>query len=73
MVIDEEKNFMRTIFVGNPEKPKLVLVHGFGGSGMIFYKIFKPLIEHFHVITVDIMGMGACSRPSVKLNCVQDA
>ena len=29
------------------EKPKLVLVHGYGGSGALFFKIIKPISEFF--------------------------
>ena len=39
------------------------MFHGYGASGVIFYKILKPLSEKFHVILVDILGMGASSRP----------
>lgn len=45
-------------------KPKLVLVHGYGASGVIFYRILKKLVEaDFHLYLVDILGMGASSRP----------
>ena len=42
----------------------MVLVHGYGGSGIMFWKILKPLTEHYHLILIDIIGMGASSRPS---------
>ncbi len=45
----------------------MVIVHGYGGSNMIFYKIFKYLSEKFHVIAFDIIGMGASSRPKFKI------
>ena len=61
---------IRTIVCGSgPEnkfgekKPILVLVHGYGGSGALFYKIIKRLTEYFHLILIDIIGMGASSRP----------
>lgn len=42
----------------------MVLLHGWGGSGAIFFKILKPLIEAgLHVILIDIIGMGTSSRP----------
>lgn len=48
----------------NSGRPKLVMIHGYGASGIIFYKILKPLIEAgFHLILVDIIGMGSSSRP----------
>jgi abhydrolase domain-containing protein 6 len=39
-------------------------MHGYGGSGALFFRIFKSLIEHFCVITIDIPGMGASARPN---------
>ena len=45
-------------------KPILVLVHGFGGSAALFYRVMKGLAEHFYVIMFDIIGMGASSRPA---------
>ncbi len=29
----------------------------------MFWKIVKPLAERFHLIMIDILGMGASSRP----------
>lgn len=45
------------------DNQKLVLVHGFGGSSIIFYKLMKALSEKYHLIMVDIIGMGGSSRP----------
>jgi pimeloyl-ACP methyl ester carboxylesterase len=44
-------------------KHTLVVLHGYGGSGALFYPVFQYLIDHFHLIFVDIIGMGASSRP----------
>ena len=55
---------IHTIICGDlNSKPKLVLIHGYGGSGALFFKIIKPLIEQFCLILVDIIGMGSSSRP----------
>ena len=53
---------MTTILVGDLEKPPLVLVHGFAGSGTLFYKVMKGLARNFYVIAIDIIGMGASTR-----------
>jgi pimeloyl-ACP methyl ester carboxylesterase len=29
----------------------------------MFWKIVKPLAERYHLIMIDILGMGASSRP----------
>jgi pimeloyl-ACP methyl ester carboxylesterase len=57
-------NKVTTLLVGDPSKPKLVLLHGYGGSAFLFYKVMKGLSEHFHVIMFDIIGMGSSSRPT---------
>ena len=61
----DKSQYLTTIFAGNKAegKPTLVLVHGFGGSASLFYRVFKELSEHFYVIAFDIIGMGSSSRP----------
>ena len=60
---DRPKLHITTIIAGNPEKPTMVLVHGYGGSGTLFYNVLKGLAENFHVIVIDLIGMGSSSRP----------
>ena len=40
-----------------------MVLHGYGGSGALFYPVFQHLIDHFHLIFVDIIGMGSSARP----------
>ena len=54
---------MMTYIMGEKSLPQMVFVHGYGGSGLLMYKIFRPLSEHFHTIFVDLIGMGSSSRP----------
>ena len=44
--------------------PILVLVHGYGGSAALFYKVMKPLSMRFKLILIDLIGMGNSSRPT---------
>lgn len=46
----------------------MVMVHGYGGSGIMFWKIIKPIAERYHLILVDILGMGGSSRPILNIN-----
>jgi pimeloyl-ACP methyl ester carboxylesterase len=57
------ENYMMTYIVGDKKLPKMVFIHGYGGSGLLMYKIFRPLSEHFHVMFLDLVGMGSSSRP----------
>jgi hypothetical protein len=61
VVIDEEGNYIRTIEVGDKSNQHLVLIHGYGGSGIIFWKVMKALSEKFYLILIDIIGMGGSS------------
>lgn len=46
-------------------KPKLLLLHGFGGSNFFFYKLYPHLSQFYHIISVDLPGMGFNSRPAI--------
>jgi len=45
-------------------KETLVLLHGYGGSGALFYPVLKQLSSYFDIVLVDIIGMAASSRPN---------
>jgi len=73
VVIDEEGSYVRTMVTGDISKPRLVLVHGYGGSGLLFYKIMKQLAQHFSLILIDIIGMGASSRVKFVAKTAEEA
>ena len=50
-----------------PPKPSLVFIHGFGGSGVLFYEMMAPLSQHFHCYFIDIIGMGNSSRATYEV------
>mmetsp|Transcript_16731 Transcript_16731/g.14648 ORF Transcript_16731/g.14648 Transcript_16731/m.14648 type:complete len:154 (-) Transcript_16731:766-1227(-) len=62
----EDNEYIWTYQFGSPLKPTLVLIHGFGGSGLIFYRMFRYLKEHFHVYLIDLMGWARSSRHEFK-------
>ena len=64
---------MTTIVAGDPNKQTLVLVHGYGGSGTLFYKVIKGLTENFYVIVIDLIGMGSSSRPKWSITTGDEA
>lgn len=69
VIVGEEKYggaTIRTCKVGDPTLPKLVLVHGYGGSLILWFNVIKQLSEKFRLYLIDIPGMGASSR--VKFN-----
>mmetsp|Transcript_28332 Transcript_28332/g.25035 ORF Transcript_28332/g.25035 Transcript_28332/m.25035 type:complete len:117 (+) Transcript_28332:366-716(+) len=48
---------------GDRSNPQIILIHGFNGATMIFFRLFKHLAEKYHVISIDLPGMGRSSRP----------
>lgn len=71
--MDDPKNYMLSMdyFIeGEAEwaaKPKLLLVHGFGGCGTVFYRLIEHLRKSFRVTTVDLLGLAGSGRPSFSL------
>jgi pimeloyl-ACP methyl ester carboxylesterase len=78
-VIDHEGNYVRTYEVGfereenEPPRQIMILLHGYGGCSIMFWKIVKPLAEKYHLIMVDTLGMGASSRPDFNIEDPEEA
>jgi cardiolipin-specific phospholipase len=69
----DDGNYIYCIQCGDPSKQPLVLIHGYLGSGVIFFRILKQLTDHFFVITLDLLGMGRSSRPEWKAETLEEA
>ena len=39
------------------------MLHGFAGSGVMFYRLVSQLRDKFNITTLDILGMGCSGRP----------
>lgn len=50
-----------------------MLLHGYGAASMTFWKIVKPLSEHYRLIMIDTLGMGASSRPDFTIEDPHEA
>ena len=49
---------------GNKEDlPTIVMIHGYMSGGIQFCKMLPKLRDHYHVRTIDLLGMGASGRP----------
>lgn len=48
---------------GDPDNPPLVMLHGWLGASMMFFKILKYLTVNYRVYCLDLLGMGRSSRP----------
>jgi pimeloyl-ACP methyl ester carboxylesterase len=65
--------YIYTITGGAPDKPILVLLHGFGSPMGWWVKMFPRLFCHFRVYAFDHYGMGCSYRFEFKLNSPEDA
>ena len=54
------------------DKPTLVMIHGFGAAGVMFWPLFKSLLEHFRIVTVDLLGFGGSSRVLISEETYSD-
>ena len=77
VVVDKEQNLhLNTIIVHtklsqttrsisdeSAPKPTIVLIHGYGGTGLMFSCVIPALAYNFRVILIDLIGNGSSSRP----------
>src|SRR5215813_3246879 len=49
---------------GDPDNPKLVLLHGFPASSHQYRNLLPALADRFHVIAPDYPGFGNSDMPS---------
>ena len=66
----DPENFIHEIKVipngGAEGLPKLLMIHGYGGGGAVFYKMIKHLRQYFQVYTIDLLGQGMSGRPDYE-------
>lgn len=56
---------IHTIEAGFKNKQQVVLVHGYGATGVFYYKMIAQLRFSFHVYAIDLFGFGQSSRPAI--------
>ena len=69
------RNYIHTIRCGRPEHKiinHIVIIHGYQGSSITFYKLFKHLFPRYNVYCPDILGMALSSRPKVNLQTTEE-
>jgi pimeloyl-ACP methyl ester carboxylesterase len=59
--VDGFKVFYRE--AGSPDKPKLLLLHGFPSAGHMFRDLMPHLAEQFHLVAPDLPGFGQSAMP----------
>lgn len=39
-------------------KPRLLMIHGYGGNNVFFFRMYRHLAHRFHIFSMDLPGMG---------------
>lgn len=65
---DENVQPLHYLKFGSKTNPAILLVHGYGGSAMTFFRIIPELMKHFYVIAIDLLGFGASDRPDFQFD-----
>jgi len=60
--VNGKKVFYRE--AGQPDAPKLLLLHGFPSAGHMFRDLIPQLADRFHVVAPDLLGFGQSDMPS---------
>jgi cardiolipin-specific phospholipase len=66
-------NFIMTYTCGSKSAPVMVLLHGFLGGSMLYYRMIPELTKYFKVVCMDLLGMGQSSRPNMTFNSHEEA
>jgi pimeloyl-ACP methyl ester carboxylesterase len=61
LLVDGIKIFYRE--AGDPQKPAILLLHGFPTSSHMFRNLIPPLADDFHVLAPDLPGFGFSDAP----------
>lgn len=54
------------IEAGDPSKPKVILIHGLGGSSANWMTNTAAIAQNYHVIALDQVGFGKSDKPALK-------
>jgi abhydrolase domain-containing protein 5 len=49
------------------------MLHGYGGSHIHYSRMYKPLMKDYNIISVDLPGMGYCSKNNILINNATEA
>lgn len=64
IIMRGRETFIHTYECGSSSNEKILLLHGYSGSSLHYYKMIPVLAEKFHVYSIDLVGMGLSGRDS---------
>lgn len=66
------KNYIHTLKCASNTGKILVMLHGYGGSSVFYYKMLKQLSRFYDIYCIDLLGMGLSSRPEFKCETTEE-
>ena len=66
------KNYIHTLKCVSNTGKILVMLHGYGGSSVFYYKMLKQLSRFYDIYCIDLLGMGLSSRPEFKCETTEE-
>ncbi len=57
-VLPDGRRLFYKIYPNSPDAPWVTLIHGVGGSSIIWFKQIREFSKHFNVLVVDLRGHG---------------
>ncbi|MEV7613174.1 SDR family oxidoreductase [Streptomyces sp. NPDC089799] len=54
---------LSVVELGDPDRPSVVLVHGYPDSKEVWSEVADRLADHFHVVLYDVRGHGGSTAP----------
>lgn len=72
ITFEGETHNIHTYRCGDQNTEVLVLLHGYGGSSVLFYPMLKELSQKYQVYCIDFLGMGLSSRPEFKCQTTEE-
>ena len=62
IIFQQADHYIHTYLCGEENTKTLVLLHGYGGSSILFYSMLKDLSQKYKVYCIDLLGMGLSSK-----------
>lgn len=71
ITIKGQTTFIHTYESGRTNEEVILLMHGYSGSALSFYKMLPFLVSRFHVFAIDFIGMGLSERNRFEFSGVE--
>jgi len=64
--VDTGEVKLAAVEAGDPDRPTVLLVHGYPDSKRVWSSVMSYLVDRFHVVAYDVRGAGASTAPAPR-------